>query len=91
MTNAEIKVWHLFIDEAAKSVEKDFTENESRYSDNITLAIIMLEETIKEVGLNWKFKLNFESSFGIPEDSIDEFVDIMTFNAIRKLKEVIFK
>ena len=91
MTDAEIKVWHLFIDEVANNVEKDFTANDSKYRDNITLALIMLETLVEENGLIWKLKLKSQSSYGIPYNSVDEFVDIMSFNAIRKMKAVLFE
>ena len=91
MTEAEIKVWHLFIDEVANSVEKDFTANDSKYRNNITLAVIMLENTVQTNGLSWKLKLKSQPSYGIPYNSVDEFVDVMSFNAIRKMKAVLFE
>ena len=91
MTDAEIKVWHLFIDEVANSVEKDLTTNDSKYRNNISLAIIMIENIVKTHGLSWKLKLKSQSSYGIPYNSVDEFVDSMSFNAIRKLKTVLFE
>jgi hypothetical protein len=91
MTDAEIKVWHLFIEEIANSVEKDFTANDSKYRNNIAIALIMLENIVKTNGLSWKLKLKSQSSYGIPYNSVDEFVDVMTFNAIRKMKTLLFE
>ena len=91
MTDAEIKVWHFFIEEVAKSVEKDFTANDSKYRNNITLAVIMLENIVETTGLSWKLKLKSQSSYGIPFNSVNEFVDVMSFNAIRKMKNLLFE
>ncbi len=92
MTDAEIKVWHLFFEEVANIVEKDFIANESRYTNNVTLAIIMLENIVETQGLIWKLKLKSQSSYGIPYSSVDEFVDlVLTLNTIRKLKKILFE
>ena len=91
MTEAEIRVWHLFIDEVANSVEQDFTRNDSKYRNNVTLAVIMLENIVQTNGLSWKLKLKSQSSYGIPNNTVDEFVDVMTFNAIRKMKKILFE
>ena len=91
MTDAEIKVWHLFIDEVANSVEKDFKANDSKYKNNINLAVIMLENIVQTNGLSWKLKLKSQSGYGVPYNSVDEFVDIMSSNAIRKMKTLLFE
>lgn len=91
MTDSEIKVWHLFIEEVAKCVEKDFTENESMYIENTSLALIMLEDIVQTIGFSWKLKLKTQSCYGIPFESVDEFVDVMSFNAIRKMKTLLFE
>ena len=91
MIDAEIKVYELFIEEVIQSVEKEFTKNESKYSNNITLAVIMLENIVQTNGLSWKIKLKSQSSYGIPYNSVDEFVDIMSFKAFRKIKSILFK
>ena len=91
MTEAETRVWHLFIDEVANSVEQEFTRNDSKYRNNVTLAVIMLENIVQTNGLSWKLKLKSQSSYGIPNNTVDEFVDVMTFNAIRKMKKILFE
>lgn len=91
MTDAEIKVWHLFIEEVSNNIEKDFIKNGSKYKDNITLAIIMIEHTVQSISLSWNIKLKSQSNYGIPFNSVDKFVDVMSFNAIRKMKAVLFE
>ncbi len=92
MTDAEIKVWHLFIEEVANKVEKDFIANESRYRNNITLAVIMLENIVQANGLSWKLKLKTQLSYGIPYNSVDDFVDaVLILNANRKMKKLLFE
>jgi len=91
MTDAEVKVWHLYIDEVAESVQKDLTENESQYINNATRASLMIEHTVQLISFQWKAKLKLQPEFNIPFDSVDEFVDVMEFNAIRKLNNALFE
>ncbi|MGE5410994.1 MAG: hypothetical protein ACM3MI_08540 [Clostridiales bacterium] len=91
MTDSEIKVWRLFIEEVSNNFIQNFSANESMYRENVTLALIMLENTVLTNSSCWKLKLKSQSSYGIPSSSVDEFVDIMSFNAIRKMKTLFFK
>lgn len=93
MTSAEQKVWEIFYDEVGNAVEKDFRANKSKYmeNENITFHIVMLENIIESIGLSWNLKLKLDKNYGIPENSVDGFVDVMVFNAIRNVKNVFFE
>lgn len=93
MTVAEQKVWEVFLDEVGDAVDKDYKENRSKYMEmeTITFHILTLENIIESIGLSWNLKLKLDKSFGIPENSVDGFVNAMVFNAIRNVKNVFFE
>ncbi|HHT21851.1 MAG TPA: hypothetical protein GXZ87_00860 [Bacteroidales bacterium] len=91
LTDAEMKVWKLYSNEVRDKVIEDFEANAHTYEDNVTLSIMMLEQIAFSVSLQWRMKLKSQSSYNIPSSSVDEFVNIMEFNVIRKLKNILFE
>lgn len=93
MTGAEQKVWEVFLDEVSDAVDKDYRENKSKYMEmeTITFHIVMLENIIESIGMSWNIKLKLDKNYGIPENSVDGFVDAMVYNAIRNVKNVFFE